>query len=108
MPVPDPDPGDLKHGDCDSGGGDDCVAHQGVAHGPVPGVGHGAVQEGGALPLHSHVDGEPARKLGDKVARTEKKRARIVVSCSMLPMLTWAGICWTGAGGWRSSLWRAG
>ena len=72
MPVPDPDPGDLKHGDCDSGGGDDCVAHQGVAHGPVPGVGHGAVQEGGALPLHSHVDGEPARKLGDKVARTEK------------------------------------
>ena len=54
VPVPDPDPGD-----------------QGVAHGPVPGVGHWAVQEGRALPLDGQVGREPGRELGHQVTRTE-------------------------------------
>ena len=63
VPVPDPDPGD-----------------EGVAHGPVPGVGHRAVQEGRALPLHGHVGREPRRELRHQVTRTENKTlVRIVI-----------------------------
>ena len=46
VPVPDPDPGD-----------------EGVAHGPVPGVLDGTVEEGGALSLHRHVVREPGGEL---------------------------------------------
>ena len=37
--------------------------YQGVAHGPVPGVLDGTVEEGGALSLHRHVVREPGGEL---------------------------------------------
>ena len=59
---------------------DQGAAHQGVAHGPVTGVRHRAVQEGGALPLDGHVGREPGGELGHQVTRTENKTlVRIVI-----------------------------
>ena len=43
--------------------------YQGVAHGPVPGVLDGTVEEGGALSLHRHVVREPGGELRHQLPR---------------------------------------